>query len=154
MTSDDQPNLPAVSTPVHKTVEIPIAVDEGEFVRYFIGKFPADSVELPVGYPRGTHLKFEMEARIRRTSTDEYTGGKRKGELYREHLMVIEEVRLIGAYAHEEVDPGTGGDLSEYDEELEEASDARPKSDEEEQDVERSGDPGSFELAGGDDPGF
>ena len=46
---------------VHKTLEIPVAEFEGEYVRLMIGKLPAIQLEMDYGYARGTHLKLELE---------------------------------------------------------------------------------------------
>lgn len=124
--SDGQQNLPAT---VHTTSPvIPVAEFEGEYVRTMIGKIPAINLEMEVGYARGTHLKVEIELRVKGARVDEYAAGKRKGELFREHSFAIEDVKLVGVYTADEMDPGVGGsaaisedDKQELDERLNDA---------------------------------
>ena len=110
MTSDEQSNLPAEV--VHRTLEIPVAEFEGEYVRLMIGKLPAIDLEMDYGYARGTHLKLELEVRVRSVNVDEVTSGKNKGDLKREHKFAIEEAKIIGAYTAEQLDEGVGGSLA------------------------------------------
>lgn len=110
MTSDEQQNLPAV--PQIHSLEIPVAEFEGEMVRIMVGKIPAIALEMDYGYSRGTHLKLELEVRVRSVRVDEVNSGKNKGDLFREHQFVIEEARILGAYTQEEMDPGVGGGLA------------------------------------------
>lgn len=147
---DEQQNLPAVpqQQEVVHSLEIPVAQFEGEFVRHMIGKIPGITLEMDYGYARGTHLKLELEVRVRSVNVDEVTTGKHKGDLKREHTFAIEEAKIIGAYTAEQVDEGVGGglaatghdvedeeqhpDLSEYSEEYvaqdhDTDSDARPE---------------------------
>lgn len=111
---------------VHRTVEIPVAEFEGEFVREMIGKIPQIVMEMPMGYARHTHLKLELEVRVGRVLVDEFKSGEKKGQLYREHTLSLEEIKLVGAYTADEMDPGVGGSASveaykqEQDEEPEE----------------------------------
>lgn len=87
---------------------------EGEKVRYFRGKLPAIPLEMPEGYPRGTHVIFQIETRVARVGYDEITARKdeRRGELIREHQLVVEEVALVGAKTASQADPGIGGSAS------------------------------------------
>lgn len=101
-------NTPAV---VHKTAEIPVAEFEGEYVRKMVGKIPQINMEMPVGYRRGTHLKLEIEVRVGNIAVNEGKG-KEKGDLVREHTLHLEEVRLVGVYTAQELDPGVGGSAS------------------------------------------
>jgi len=89
----------------------PLIIDqfEGEFVRVMRGKIPGLSINMPEGFARGTHLKLEMEARVRNVSYLEATDKEHKGELVREHQLVIEEVAITTAMTADEADPGTGG---------------------------------------------
>lgn len=102
-------NLPAVPETVQGVVEIPVAEFEGEYVRTMIGTIPSIKMEMPVGYPRGTHLKLELEVRVVGVSVDEV--GKHK-DLARMHRLHLEEVKLIGAYTADQMDPGVGGSAS------------------------------------------
>ena len=104
---------------VHTTpVEIAVANFEGEMVRYMVGKVPGLTLDMDHGYKRNTHLKVELELRVRKVSTDEYTSGVRKGELYREHLFTVEEAKVIGAYTADELDPGVGGSAAAQGDDL------------------------------------
>lgn len=122
MSSDER--LPDV---VHSTaLEVPVAESDGEYIQSFLGKLPAITLDMPVGYRRGTHLKFEVEVRVRGILDDE----DRKGNLHRTHTFALEEVKLIGAYTAEQLDPGVGGSAAvgaEDDEDEIEDSDDRPE---------------------------
>ena len=89
----------------------PLVIDtfEGEYVRIMRGKLPAITLEMGEGFPRGTHVKLEVEARVRNVAYQAATGKEHKGELVREHSFVIEEVALLRAMTAEEADPGVGG---------------------------------------------
>lgn len=109
-------NIPAVaqeSTPavVHTTVEMPVAEFEGEYIRTMIGKIPQINLDMPNGYKRGTHLKLELEVRVGNIAVNEGKG-KHKGDLIREHTLHLEEIKLIGVYTAQELDPGVGGSAS------------------------------------------
>jgi hypothetical protein len=51
-------------------------------------------MEMVEGYPRGTHVVFEVESRVRNVS---YVEDKR-GDLTRMHMLALEEVRLKEAF--------------------------------------------------------
>lgn len=91
---------------------IPVAEFEGEYVRAMEGKLPAIALDMPEGYARGTHLKLEVEVRVRNVRYEEIRSGPDKGDLTRQHVFALEEVRLLGAYTPDEVDPGVGGSAS------------------------------------------
>lgn len=105
---------------------IPVAEFEGQYIRAFEGKLPAITLDMPEGYARGTHLKMEVEVRIRSVRLEEIQRGADKGDLTRQHVFALEEVRLLGAYSPDEVDPGVGGSASVA------AIGAEPEEDEEE----------------------
>lgn len=117
MTLDDRPNQPSssssselatTSSMVSTTVEeLPIIEVEGEIIRKMLAKMPGFEIELPVGYRRNTHLKFEIEVRVKGVNHRE---GKGKGhELERMHDFALEEIKLVGAYTADQLDPGVGG---------------------------------------------
>lgn len=96
---------------VHTTpsaVEIPVAQFEGEYIRHMMAKLPAISIEMPVGYKKGTHLKLEIEMRVKEVGFPEM---KVAGEsvTVRVHTLAFEDVKLLGAYTADELDPGVGG---------------------------------------------
>lgn len=94
----------------------PIAVDEfeGEKVRFHRGKLPAISLEMAEGYLRGSHLRLQVDVRVGPVRYDEFTAKRdqNRGELFREHTLVIEEVALVGALSTEEANPPVGGSAS------------------------------------------
>ena len=92
--------------------EIPVAQFEGEFIREMEGKLPAIVLGMPAGYARGTHLKLELEVRVRNVRYEEIVSGPDKGDLKRQHIFAIEEATIVGAYTAEELDPGVGGSAS------------------------------------------
>lgn len=53
-------------------------------------RLPAFVVEMPQGYKRGTHLKLEIEYRVRSVRYEE----NRKGELTHQMVLAVEEVEL------------------------------------------------------------
>lgn len=164
---DDQQNLPAVPDPVHSTaVTLPVAEFEGEMVRIMHGKLPGIVLEMDYGYKRDTHLKLEIEVRVRSVTVDEMRAGKTKGDLVRIHEFAIEEAKIIGAYTADEMEQGVGGSASvaaQKDIEAEELDD-RPEGEEDDDGTEPAdGGPGSGAEegvgagAGADgrlDPGF
>lgn len=92
---NEETQAPEVASDVHP---IPVAEFEGEFVRAMEGKLPAITLDMPEGYPRGTHLKMEVEMRVRNVSYLE----DRRGDLTRQHTFALEEVKLVAAF-----DPAT-----------------------------------------------
>lgn len=113
---------------VHVT-PVPIATMEGETVRFMTGKFPAMTLPMDYGYPRGTHLKIEIVARVRKLSIDEIERGPDKGQLIREHQFAIVEARIVGSYTEEQVDEqegsGVGGSAAADAPQQEEEEDGR-----------------------------
>lgn len=97
----------------------PMIIDqfEGDYVRIMRGKIPAITLDMPEGFPRGTHVRLEVEARVRNVGYQEATDKDHKGELVREHSFAIVEVALAGALSAEEADPGVGGSASRQIEE-------------------------------------
>lgn len=137
MTSDEQQNLPAVpeQAQVATVTPIPVAEFEGEYVRHMLGKLPGITLAMDYGYPRGTHLKLELEVRVRSVVVDEMKGKKDAGDLSRLHNFTIEEAKIIGAYTAADLDPGVGGSAAATgndieDEEEEEEADERAEHDE------------------------
>jgi hypothetical protein len=142
VSSDEHQNLP-VPAKVH-ALEIPVAEFEGEYVRNMLGKIPGITLEMDYGYARGTHLKLELEVRVRKVAVDEVAHGKNKGDLFRLHEFVIEEAKILGAYTAEQADPGVGGGLAATGNDIED----------EEQETDDRPEGGTDERAGGDIPDF
>lgn len=108
---------------VHQTAtELAVVEIEGEMVREMTGVLPRLVFQMPVGYKRNTHLKFELEVRVRDWAMKENT----KGELSREHNFALVEITLIGAYTADQVDPGVGGSAAVSAPGMRNDSDTRP----------------------------
>lgn len=73
---------------------IPVAEFEGEFIRAFEAKLPAITLDMPVGYPRGTHLQLGVEVRVRYVNFPE----DKHGDLVRQHTLALEEITLLDAF--------------------------------------------------------
>lgn len=116
MSSDERPEAPE---PVH------VVEHEGEYVRRMTCKLPAITLAMEEGYRRGTHLKMQVEVRVRGVHYDEIGSGKDKGELVRVHTFVLEEARILGAMSDAEADPGVGGSASQLVEHVFEHGPAR-----------------------------
>lgn len=91
--SDDRPNAQV----------IPVAEFEGEYVRAFEAKLPQLTLDMAEGYLRGTHLLMQVEVRVRNVHYDEVRSdskarGVRRGDLIRQHLLALEEIRLVDAF--------------------------------------------------------
>ena len=91
---------------------IPVAQFEGEYVRQMEGRLPAITLEMPEGYARGTHLKMEVEVRVRNVRYEEIARGPEKGDLVRQHVFALEEIKLLSAFDADQADPGVGGSAS------------------------------------------
>lgn len=77
---------------------MPVMEFEGSFIRHMEGKLPALVLDMPEGYQRGTHLKMNVEVRIRHVLFNE----NKDGDLVRQHVFAIEDVQLTEAF-----DPAT-----------------------------------------------
>jgi len=73
---------------------IPVAEFEGAFVRAFEAKLPAITLDMPEGYLRGTHLRIDVEVRVRDVGYNE----DKRGDLTRQHTLALEEIRLADAF--------------------------------------------------------
>lgn len=116
---EETPNLPAVvdqsaevAEVIHTVLEQPIFEFEGEMVRLMVGEFPSMKLPMDYGYPRGAHVKMEMEFRVRRVIVDEHKSRGGAMDLVRVHTFVLEDARIVGAFTADEVDPGVGGGLA------------------------------------------
>lgn len=102
-----------------------IAEHEGEKVRFHRGKLPAITLDMAEGYPRGTHLFFQVEARVGPIKYDEITAKRdeRHGELIREATLYIEEVGMLGVTSAAAAIPEIGGSASNRVEERDDFED-------------------------------
>lgn len=85
---------------------LPVMEFEGDFVREMVGKLPPLTLDMPEGYLRGTHLLMEVEVRVRNVRMEE----NRKGDLIRQHVFALEEIKLLEAFdpAHRPTNVGGG----------------------------------------------
>lgn len=136
MTSDEQQNLPAIPEQVGEVAAIrpiPVGEFEGEYVRHMLGKLPGVTLPMDHGYPRGAHLKMEMEVRVRSVRVDEMKG-KNAGELSRLHEFTLEDIKIIGVYSADQADPGVGGSAAATGHDIEDEDDETDESPEGESD--------------------
>jgi hypothetical protein len=76
----------------------PVMEFEGSYIRQMEGRLPSITLDMPEGYQRGTHLTMEVEVRVRHVGFNE----NKDGDLVRQHVFALEEVRLTDAF-----DPAT-----------------------------------------------
>jgi hypothetical protein len=87
---------------------IKVAQFEGEFVTEMEGKLPPISMEMVEGYSRGTHLRMNIEVRVKNVRYEE----NRKGDLVRQHVFALESIQLVSAFDPETVGDSVGGSAS------------------------------------------
>lgn len=63
---------------------------EGSVIAGMEAKLPAATIEMGESYTRGTHLVMEVELRVKNVRYEE----NRAGDLVRQHVLVIEGVRV------------------------------------------------------------
>jgi hypothetical protein len=110
---ENEDGLPLWERPLAELETLPspsmhVAQFEGEFVTEMEGRLPAIVMEMPEGYPRGTHLRMNIEVRVKNVRYEE----NRKGDLVRQHVFALESVQLVSAFAAEEADDSVGGTAS------------------------------------------
>lgn len=98
--------------PTEKVAE-PIATlsFEGIPVTGIEGTLPSVQLDMPEGYPVGTHLRFEVEVRIANVHHDEGKGRKR-ADFIRRHVFAVEEVTLKAAFIPGEAASAPLGNLA------------------------------------------
>lgn len=87
---------------------LPVAVFEGTPITQMDAILPRMVIEMPEGYRRGTHLRLNVEVRIKSVRYDE----DRRGDLVRQHVLAIEGVELVSAFQPEQVHDDVGGSAS------------------------------------------
>lgn len=87
---------------------LPVAVFEGDPITQMDAILPRMVIEMPEGYQRGTHLRLNVEVRIKSVRLEE----GRKGDLVRQHVLAIEGVELVAAFQPEQVRDDVGGSAS------------------------------------------
>lgn len=105
---DESPDEDEPGTDVQTVVPMPIAVFEGEFVTEMEGRLPAVIMEMPEGYARGTHLRLNLEVRVKNVRYEE----NRKGDLTRQHVFALESIHLATAFSPEDAADSVGGSAS------------------------------------------
>lgn len=94
---------------------------EGNVVTKMEAVIPMVTLDMPEGYPVGTHLRFEVEVRVGNVRFEEGKG-RHKAEYSRKHVLSTESVQLTAAFLPSELDTATYGtaagvaDLVEDDE--------------------------------------
>lgn len=97
---------------------------EGSVVTKMEGVLPMVTLDMPEGYPVGTHLRFEIEVRVANVRFEEGKG-RHAADFSRKHVLVTEGVQLTAAFIPSELDSATIGsaagaaDLVEDEEEPE-----------------------------------
>lgn len=81
---------------------------EGESVHSMEGVLPGLTLDMPVGYTRGTHLALAVEVRVRHVTFAE----DRRGELVRRHSFALEEIRVTDAFDPNDRPDNVGGSMS------------------------------------------
>lgn len=83
---------------------------EGDVVTGVTGKFPALSIDLVEGYTKGTHLRLEVEVRVKNVQYNE----DRHGNTIRQHVFSIESAQVKSAFRPEDVRDDVGGSASAH----------------------------------------
>lgn len=94
------------STEVAKS--IPVMTFEGALVTEMEGRLPSVVMDMPEGYARGTHLRLNVEVRVKSIRYEE----NRQGDMVRQHVFALESVQLASAFAPEDADDQIGGSAS------------------------------------------
>ena len=87
---------------------VPVSVFEGVPITQMDAILPRMVIEMPEGYQRGTHLRLNVEVRIKSVRLEE----GRKGDLVRQHVLAIEGVELVSAFQPEQIRDDVGGSAS------------------------------------------
>lgn len=91
---------------------------EGDVISAMEGRMAPIVFDMPEGYARGTILRMEVEVRIKNVRYEE----DRKGQLIRQHVLVLETIALKAAYQpHEAVEPVGGSAAPKQEQTPEEA---------------------------------
>jgi len=81
---------------------------EGNVVTKMEAVIPMVTLDMPEGYPVGTHLRFEVEVRVGNVRFEEGKG-RHKAEYSRKHVLSTESVQLTAAFLPSELDTATYG---------------------------------------------
>lgn len=84
---------------------------EGNVVTKMEGVLPMVTLEMPEGYPTGTHLRFEVEVRVANVRFEEGKG-RHAADFSRKHVLVTEGIQLTAAFIPSELDTATEGSAS------------------------------------------
>lgn len=110
--------------PDEKAVEPLVVMSfEGMPVTAVEGVMPGLTMDMDAAFPVGTHVRFELEARLANVRYEEGKG-RHRGDFIRKQVLVIEGVKLLAAFVPmEQVAGGLAGsvDLVEDDEVQDEA---------------------------------
>lgn len=97
--------------------EVPVepmvyAIFEGNVVTAMEGVLPLVNMEMIEGYKLGTHLRFEIEARVANVRYEEGKG-KRRGDFVRRHMLAAESVTILSAFIPGEAETAVIGNLGD-----------------------------------------
>jgi hypothetical protein len=81
---------------------------EGMAITKMEGVLPMVTLEMPEGYPVGTHLRFEVEVRVANVRFEEGKG-RHAADFSRKHVLVTEGVQLTAAFLPSELDSAVVG---------------------------------------------
>lgn len=90
---------------------IHVAEFEGGYVTQMRGKIPAITIPMEDGYRRGTHIRLQIEVRVRNVRYEEL----KNGELLRDHIFEAVSARAVVAIAPEDLaSEDVGGSASAH----------------------------------------
>lgn len=102
MTAEPAPEAP--STPVY------ITMFEGAPITGQHGRLPSIALPMDNSYQRGTHLRLEVEVRVKGVRHEE----NRAGDVERHHIFALETVIVRSAFQPEDVADSVGGSASAF----------------------------------------
>lgn len=111
VTPDERPESPTLIEPGETAATAIAGFEfEGDLVTDMEGRIPALTLEMPEGYPRGTHVRMQVELRVKSVRYDE----NRKGDLVRVHVFALEEAQLVAAFNPADAASTVGGSASAH----------------------------------------
>jgi hypothetical protein len=88
------------------------AIFEDNVVTAMEGVMPLVNMEMVEGYKLGTHLRFEIEARVANVRYEEGKG-KRRGDFIRRHMLAPEGITVLAAFIPGEAETAVTGSLGD-----------------------------------------
>lgn len=93
-----------------ETTPMYVTMFEGAVVAEMEARLPAMTLALEESYTRGTHLRFEIEFRVKDVRHNE----NRDGDLVRHHALALETVTLRAAFQPEDRNEPVGGSAGSH----------------------------------------